>query len=302
MSQNTYAQDLAVVRARADVLELAGEAGRSVAVVPAWQGRVMTSTTSGQNGPSFGWLNEAFISAGAEDPVFNNFGGEDRFWLGPEAGQFGLWFAEGDPFDLAHWRTPEGFNTGPFEVVERTEDSVGMARQFDVTNFAGTAFHCGVQRTVRALGKAEIAEKVGLDLPAGAEAVAFESENVLANVGEEPWTQDGGLPSIWILGQFKPLARGRVIVPIRAGNVADFGPKATTDYFGQIPQDRCSVGERHVLFSCDGAFRSKIGISPRRSKGVIGSYDPDAGALTIVKFNQPLTAAELPYVNSLWEV
>jgi len=302
MPENTYSQDLALLRERADVLDLAGAAGDRLAVVPGWQGRVMTSTLAGADGASFGWLNRPFLSAGAEDAVFNNYGGEDRFWLGPEAGQFGLWFAAGEPFDLDHWRTPAGFNSGAFDVVDQAAGAVVMARQFDVTNYSGCVFDCTVQRTIRLLAGDQAAERLGMEVPEGVQSVGFESENVLANAGDRPWTRDGGLLSVWILGQLKPLPNGKVIAPFRAGAAADFGPKATTSYFGEIPPDRCFVGEDHVLLRCDGAFRSKIGISPRRSRGVIGSYDPDGHVLTIVKFNQPLTASELPYVNSLWEI
>jgi hypothetical protein len=57
-----------------------------------------------------------------------------------------------------------------------------------------------------------------------------------------------------------------------------------------------------VLFRCDGRFRSKLGVSPRRAKNVLGSYDPDARLLTIVQFNLPAGAAGMRYVNSLWEI
>ena len=73
-----------------------------------------SSSLAGGDGASFGWLNRRFIAEGGEDVHFNNYGGEERFWLGPEGGQFALWFADGEPFDVAHWKTPSGFNTGPF--------------------------------------------------------------------------------------------------------------------------------------------------------------------------------------------
>lgn len=302
MSQDTYAEDVTFLRDRVGVVELADGAGARLAVAPAWQGRVMTSTLAGGDAAGFGWLNRPFIAGGAEDPRFNNYGGEDRLWLGPEGGQFGLWFRAGEPFDLDHWRTPEGLDRGGFDVIDTGEASVAMARHLNVTNYAGTVFRCAVQRTVSLLSAETAGERLGLPVPAGVRMVGFESENILANAGEDVWSRDGGLLSVWILGQFKPLPRGRVIVPFRAGSAADFGAEATCDYFGEIPPDRCRVGDGLVLFACDGQFRSKIGISPRRSRGVIGSYDPDASALTIVQFNQPVTASELPYVNSLWEI
>ncbi len=301
MSEGTYAEDLTLLRRRAEPLELTAGPDARVAVVPAYQGRVMTSTLAGGDGASFGWLHAEFIAAGREDPVFNNYGGEDRFWLGPEAGQFGLWFRKDEPFDLEHWKTPEGLNSGGFDVTDRSEQSVAMASSFSVSNHSGTVFDCAVERTIRLLDAGGAAELLRADT-AGVEMVGFESRNVLTNAGQTPWTRDGGLLSIWILGQFKPLPRGRVIVPLRAGSEADFGPKATTDYFGRIPPERCIVGDDHLLFACDGKFRSKIGVSPLRSRGLVGSYDGDGNVLTVVQFDQPLTAAELPYVNSMWEI
>jgi hypothetical protein len=301
MTEQTYASDVALLEEHTDLIELAvGEA--RVAVAPAYQGRVMTSSLAGGEGASFGWLNAEFIESGRTGTAFDNYGGEDRFWLGPEAGQFGLWFKAGEPFDLAHWRTPGGFNTGGFDVRGRGERSVAMGRTFDVSNYSGTTFACDVSRTIEALGRDEAAELLGAAVPGDVRLVGFRSVNALTNAGEAAWTREGGLLSIWILGQFRPLPRGKVIVPFVPGPEARLGPKATTDYFGEIPADRCVVGEDHVLFTCDGKWRSKIGISPRRARSVAGSFDPDAGVLTVVKFSLPDAAAELPYVNSLWQL
>ena len=50
------------------------------------QGRVMTSTTGGDEGASYGWINYKFIEAGEVSSQFNPYGGEERFWIGPEGG------------------------------------------------------------------------------------------------------------------------------------------------------------------------------------------------------------------------
>jgi len=55
-----------------------------------------------------------------------------------------------------------------------------------------------------------------------------------------------------------------------------------------------------VFLRGDGKYRSKIGISPRRSRGVLGSYDAEHQVLTIVQFDQP--AGVTDYVNSLWQI
>ena len=81
MPKGTYPQDTEFLRKHVDLIELTGSGQARVAVAPAYQGRVMTSSLDGET--SFGWLNKAFIDSGNDDPIFNNYGGEDRLWLGP---------------------------------------------------------------------------------------------------------------------------------------------------------------------------------------------------------------------------
>jgi len=69
-----------------DLIELTNDAGARVAIAPQWQGRVMTSTCGGLEGPSFGFVNRDFITAGKSNLHMNNYGAEDRMWLCPRAG------------------------------------------------------------------------------------------------------------------------------------------------------------------------------------------------------------------------
>src|SRR5579862_6406968 len=55
-----------------------------IAICPALQGRVMTSAAAGEGGLSYGWINRDLIASGEKRPHINAYGGEDRFWLGPE--------------------------------------------------------------------------------------------------------------------------------------------------------------------------------------------------------------------------
>ena len=71
-------------------------------------------------------------------------------------------------------------------------------------------------------------------------------------------------------------------------------------YFGKPPAERLKVGDGVLFFSGDGQFRSKIGLSPKRARDVAGSWDAEAGVLTIVKYTQP-AAGVTDYVNSMWE-
>ena len=71
----------------------------------------MTSTCTGLEGPSFGFVCYDFISAGKSNLHFNNYGGEDRMWLSPEGGQYSLWFKPGETQNLANWHTAPMLNT-----------------------------------------------------------------------------------------------------------------------------------------------------------------------------------------------
>lgn len=298
----TYADDVEFLKSHAQVVELAGPGRSRAVVVPAYQGRVMTATATGSEGQGYGWINTDFIASGQHNDVMNNYGGMDRFWLGPEAGQFGLFFPAQAAFELSLWKCPPGFNTGSFKVTSQGASSVAMAMQFQVANYTGTEFDCAVKRTITVLSVKNACKHLSITLPVGVEMVAVESKNVLANAGPNDWTPEGGLVSVWILGMFKALPHGRVIVPLRPGDEAKLGARATTDYFGALPPERCRVADNYVTFACDGNFRSKIGVSPARARDVFGSYDPDRKALTIVQFNLPAGARDLPYVNSLWEI
>ena len=87
--------------------ELVSADGNSkVMVIPAWQGRVMTTSASGDEGDSYGWINYRFINEGKVSSQFNPVGGEERFWLGPEGGPFSLYFKEGQEQVYDNWIVP----------------------------------------------------------------------------------------------------------------------------------------------------------------------------------------------------
>jgi hypothetical protein len=302
MARISFASDLDFLKANTQVMELTCSDQARVAVTPAFQGRVMTSTPGGPEGPSYGWLNRPFIVKDANDPLFNNYGGEDRFWLGPEAGQFALFFAKGRPFNLTHWDSPKGFTTGAFNVTGQDETSVAMASEFNVTNYSGTKFNCAITRKISILDPQQVESCLGASIPDCVQTVAFESDNTLTNAGANAWSSDGGMVCIWILGMMKGLPNGKTVIPLKTGDQAQLGPKAKMDYFGQLPPDRGFVGDDYAWFKVDGMARGKIGVGPARAKNVFGSYDIDNEQLTIIQFTLPDNAANLPYPNSAWEI
>ncbi|OGD14106.1 MAG: hypothetical protein A2V76_06755 [Candidatus Aminicenantes bacterium RBG_16_63_14] len=295
-----FKDDLAFLETHTKVVVLGGAEGLAqVAVNPDLQGRVMTSTAGGRDGLSFGWINRELLAFGENNPHMNAFGGEDRFWLGPEGGQFSIFFKKGDPFDLDHWWTPPAVNEGSFDVASRDPDRVHFRKVMRLANYSGTEFELEVNREVRVLGTAEVAA-LGVPVPAGVKMVAYASDNNITNVGANAWTKDTGLLSIWILGMFNPSPETTIVIPFKSGPEAELGPAVNDAYFGKVPADRLIVKDGVLFFSGDGRYRSKIGISPSRVKPFAGSYDAANGVLTLVHLTVPEGATD--YVNSMWEI
>jgi hypothetical protein len=263
------------------------------------QGRVFTSTLGGPSGLSHGWINRELLASGESKPHFNACGGEDRFWLGPEGGQFALFFAHGTPFDLEHSYVPAPFDKEPFEVVEKNERTIRFHKEMRLPNYAGFTFHLELDRSVNLLDDGEIYPTLGLE-SAGLQAVGFESVNRVWNRGRETWQRATGLVSIWILGMFQPSEKSTVVIPFVPGPEKDLGPKVNDSYFGKVPTGRLKVGKDAMFFSGDGQCRSKIGVAPKRAKPVMGCWDAREKILTIVQYTLP----EKPgvYVNSMWEI
>ncbi len=296
-----FGDDIAFLKQHTDVIVLSDAAGRAkVALAPAWQGRVLTSAAGGDAGRSFGWINREFIESGKLIPHMNAFGGEDRFWLGPEGGQFSIFFAPGTKFEFANWFTPAPVDSLPFKVVNHSQNHAVFSAEFAVTNYSGTHFKVAVNREVRLLDSAAAWKKLGVEPSADVSVVAYETDNKITNVGDTEWKKATGLLSIWILGMYNPSDSTTIVVPIKPGSESELGVKVTSDYFGSVPPERLVVKDDVIYFSGDGRLRSKIGINPRRSKSVLGSYDADNHVLTIVQFSQPADVTD--YVNSLWKL
>ena len=293
----SFQDDVEFLKRHMDLVILGGpDAGSRVAVAPRWQGRVMTSTSNSDGGIGYGWINEALIASGELQPHINAIGGEDRFWLGPEGGQFSIFFAGGDPFDLDHWQTPPAIDTVPYEVAVRDDSQVVFTHRVTLTNYSDSKFDLRIDRTVRLVEP----NSLGVALPASVQSVGYESENTITNVGTAAWTPDTGLLSIWVLGMFKHSAKTTVIIPYRNGSGDALGPVVNDAYFGRVPDDRLKVSDGVLFFLADGAYQSKIGLSPRRARPVLGSYDATRRLLTVIRYDLP--EGNTDYVNSMWEL
>lgn len=293
----TYGYDKLFFEAnKIDFIELKSEEETArLLIVPAYQGRVMTSTAGGDNGKSFGWINYKFIESGKKDPQFNVYGGEERFWLGPEGGPYSIYFKEGASQVYENWVVPPIIDTEAFDISSVDNENVKFIKEASLTNASGTEFRIGIERTVSILSRNLVEKTLNHNIPEGISIVAYQTDNLITNLGDAPWTKKGGLLSIWLLCMFNPSPETTVFLPY---NSDAEGVIVNDDYFGKVPSDRLIVDSSTVYFKIDGKYRSKIGIPPGRAMELCGSYDSGSKVLTLLWCSLP--DEPKPYVNSKW--
>lgn len=276
-----------------ETVELSSEDGNSrVLMVPAYQGRVMTSTTGGNKGLSYGWINHKYIASGEVNPQFNSYGGEERFWIGPEGGPFSWYFPKGAEQVYENWVVPKVIDTEGFEVIRKSSGEAVFERHTSLVNASGNSFRMGMRRTVKLEDAAEV---IGMSIPADVKALAYSTANTLVNEGDSAWNKETGMPSVWLLGCFCPTPTTTVFIPY---NKEYEGRVVKTDYFGELPSDRIAVRDGIVYFRIDGKFRAKIGLPQGSARNLCGSYDSARHILNILKYTVP--EGDCDYVNSQW--
>lgn len=266
-----------------------------ILIVPGYQGRVMTSTAAGNEGDSYGWINHKLIKSGVIDPQFNAFGGEERFWLGPEGGPFSLYFKPGAEQVFKNWDVPAVLDTEAFDIVSQSKSEVSFVKQTSLVNASGTTFDMEINRTISLLDKSAVLSVFGIDIPESAHMVAYSTDNRIRNNGTEEWTKENGLISVWLLCMFNPEPTTTVFIPYHKDHE---GIIVNDDYFGKVPSDRLKVKDGMIYFKIDGNYRSKIGLPAGSAAGWCGSYDSRKHLLTLLRYTNP--EGNVSYVNSKW--
>jgi hypothetical protein len=280
------------------VIELKNSASALI-LVPDWQARVMTSTAEGDSGYSFGWINRDLIASGKLLPHINAFGGEERLWLGPEGGQFSIFFGKGKSFIYENWQTPAFIDTTPFHLISSTDTSALLGKDIITENYSGTIFKFRIEREITLLSDKEVSKQTSINV-SGLKYIAYRSDNKIINLGDRPWEKKTGLLSVWMLGMFIPSPAVVITIPVKTGKDANLGPIVNDSYFGKISNERLKISGNHIFFRADGKSRGKIGIPPLRATGVMGSYDAENNILTLLICKLP--EGKKDYVNSSWQI
>ena len=296
-----FDEDVAFLRKFGEVMVLTDSKKQSrIAVMPGLQARVMTSTAGGTEALSYGWINRSFFEAGDTSVHMNAFGGEERIWLGPEGGQFSLFFPKDSAFTFENWHTPRLIDLEAYNKVSETAHSATFSKPATLKNYAGTTFDILLERKITILSAADAYDHLGIGADSNVVSVAYQSINRLENRGDTAWKKETGLLSIWLLGMFNPSPDLTMVIPYLPGPESSLGRIVNDDYFGEVPESRLKISDSVIYFKGDGRHRSKIGLSPARAKEVMGSYDPASKTLTIVKYSKGSPGDS--YVNSKWEI
>jgi len=265
-------------------------------IIPAFQGRVMTSSANGSEGYSYGWINHELISSGEHQEHINAFGGEERLWMGPEGGPFSLYFPVGSNQEFENWQVPALLDTATFNLVDQTPTSASFTKKFELQNYVGNSFSGVLNREITLLPPDNVSKTLGISNFDGTRQVAYESKNTIINKGESKWDRKTGMVSIWMLSMLNPSDKTIIFIPF---DTTDPGKKGiTTDYFGDIPSSWLKITNGMIYFKADGNYRGKIGLPPEIAKPWCGSYDPENNRLTLLWCQLP--KGKNNYVNSQW--
>ncbi|PLK45753.1 hypothetical protein C0V77_05105 [Emticicia sp. TH156] len=291
--EDTFGFDYEFLKKHKEVVLLEQDSMK-VAIVGDYQARVMTSTAHGNGGFSYGWINHEAIASGKYTPHMNAFGGEERFWFGPEGGQYSVFFKQGSTFDFENWQTPAEIDTVSYDLVEKQANRAVFTKDMTLENYSGTQFRVKLNREISLLNKSDAEKLLGVALKDIA-WVGYQTTNALTNTGAEDWDKSKGVLSIWLLGMMKASPQNTIIIPYQSGKAE----LINDSYFGKIPAGRLVKKEDILFFKADAQARGKIGVPPQALKPVAGSYDTENKILTIVQFDYN---GETDYVNSMWEI
>ena len=294
LEKGSFAYDLKFLKEKDSVIVLTAANGNAQVIVsPKYQAKVFTSTADGSQGKSFGWINyEAF--EGEPDPHMNGYGGEDRLWLGPEGGKFSLFFAPDATMEFENWHTPAAVDTESWDLLSADDKKVSMKKEMSLLNYGGTELQLTVDRDIEIIEPSAIESLLGIRLNDSVKSVGFHTNNILTNTGDFEWNEKTGAPCMWNLDMFSPSPKTVIVIQYRE-EVS--GKVATTDYFGEIPDDRVHYADGTLYLKADGKHRGKLGIPPQRATEFAGSYGADNGVLTITRFDIDNNGT---YLNQEW--
>ncbi len=294
----SFKEDLEIVSSKdPDVKVLETNAGRSLVLVsPGFQGKVFTSSTEGLAGRSIGWVSRDAILADSPDPQINAFGGENRFWIGPEGSRNSIFVSQGKEFVFENWKTPPPIDSEHWKLENSDNENVWMSHEMKILNRVGTVFDIKAERIVSLLSPEKTTQMLNIEIDSKIEMVAYSTKNIISNLGNDPWTEESGTVCIWILDMFSPSEKTVILLPHKPLEPG-IEKVITTDYFGPVNPDRLKQENELIFFKADGNSRGKIGVNGSYALPWAASYDPTNSLFTLITFDIDERAN---YLNQEW--
>ena len=112
-----------------------------------------------------------------------------------------------------------------------------------------------IDRTVSLMDAGEVAADFDIELADDMKMWRTRERNKITNDGDNAWTKEGGLVSVWMLGCFNPTPTTTVFIPYKENAE---GVIVNDEYFGKIPADRLIKENGIIYFKIDGLYRSKL--------------------------------------------
>lgn len=285
----TFATDLDFLSQKIDPIILKDTEARQIIVSAEFQGKIMTSTSKGLEGASYGWFNKGIISS---DTVFSNrskVGSAGRIWFGPDQGPNTIFYKINKRTKAIEHGAPKDLDTLPFKVFKQTKTSVVLGNKLHLQNLKDFHFYIDVKRHIDILSKEYIKNNLKVSLDDNVDFVGFKSETSMRNIGDKDWSKNTGLLSLWDLGCFYPTPNTTVIIPLKGEN------KKATIYFTSIDSTRIKIKDNTLFYKADANYLNKIGTLPEYTLPYFGSYSPELNLLTIIKFS---FQGDSDYVNA----
>ncbi len=285
----TFGEDLAFLNQKIKPIILKTGENRQVLVSAEYQGRVMTSTSNGAKGDSYGWFNKRIISSDTVNKSICSLGSAGRIWFGPDQGPYSIFHEINTTTGKAEYAAPKDLNTLPFKVYKQTQTSVELGNTLHLENLKGFEFDIDVKREINILSQKNIEDNLDIDLGKKVKFVGFKTKTSMKNVGDKDWSKTTGLLSLWDLGCFYPTPKTTVVIPLKGD------AKEATIYFTEIDDTRIAIKNNVIFYKADANYLNKIGTLPEHTLPYFGSYSPELNLLTIVQFSFD---GDRDYVNS----
>ncbi|MBR6389498.1 MAG: hypothetical protein IKS15_05205 [Opitutales bacterium] len=296
-SQWEFGLDLAFLEKYADCVVL-GEGESFVAVSPKLQARVMTSTLGGEEGMSIGWINRGLIASKNPESHMNLYGGEDRFWIGPEGTEHSVFFEKGALFVPDNWKIPQEISAQPWKVKSANRYQASFEKEIHITSARGEKFDILASREISFISKENAQSILKVEIPESVKMVAFQSANKATNIGARAWGAETGYINLAVVSTFHANKTTYGFIPFNQGDPKNLGT-IITDLYNESPiGDRLSVAADFVRMRLDGAKLGEIFMNPRRSRSIMGFYDSDKNLLTIIAVVPP--ASQKKYLVPYW--